>query len=98
MKIRRHKKFLKDYRNCKLSDSQFEKFIRYINLLSKDQMLPPESRDHALSGNYQDCREFHLGGDMILIYLEFDMNEIILMRIGTHFFNYFSMTIIHIKI
>ena len=84
MKIRRHRKFLKDYRNCKLSDSQFEKFVHYINLLREDKLLPSESRDHTLSGNYQDCREFHLGGDMLLIYLESEINEIILMRIGTH--------------
>ena len=84
MKIKRHKKFLKDYRDCKLSDSQFEKFIYYLNLLREDKILPPESKDHALSGNYQDCREFHLGGDMLLIYLETELNETVLMRIGTH--------------
>jgi len=84
MKIRRHKKFLKDYRDCKLSDTQFEKFVHYINLLREDKHLPAESKEHALSGNYQDCREFHLGGDMLLIYLETELNEIVLMRIGTH--------------
>ncbi len=84
MHIRRHKKFLKDFRDCKLSDSQFEKFVQYINLLREDKELPSQSRDHALSGNYRDCREFHLGGDMLLIYLQIDENTIILMRIGTH--------------
>jgi len=84
MRIKRHKKFLKDFRNTKLSDSQFEKFVYYINALRKDKVLPPESKDHALSGNYKDCREFHLGGDMLIIYLESNFNEIILMRLGTH--------------
>jgi len=84
MKIRRHKKFLKDFRDTKLSDSQFEKFVYYINALREDISLPPESKDHALSGNYKDCREFHLGGDMLIIYIESGANEVILMRIGTH--------------
>ena len=84
MRIKRHKKFLKDFRNTKLTDSQFEKFIYYINALREDRVLPPESKDHALSGNYRDCRELHLGGDMLIIYLESDFDEIILMRLGTH--------------
>ena len=84
MKIRRHKKFLKDFKDTRLSDSQFEKFVYYINLLRIDTPLPTESKDHYLMGNYKDCREFHLGGDMLIIYLESDDNEIILMRMGTH--------------
>jgi len=83
MKIKRHKKFLKDFRDSKLSDSQFEKFVYYINCLREDIPLPPESKDHMLSGNYKDCREFHLGGDMLIIYLVIE-EEVTLMRIGTH--------------
>ncbi len=84
MRIRRHKKFLKDFRDSKISDSQFEKLVYYINTLREDKNLPPESKDHALIGNYKDCREFHLGGDMLIIYIESGENEIILMRMGTH--------------
>ena len=83
MKIKRHKKFLKDFRDNKLSDSQFEKFVCYINCLREDIPLPPESKDHMLSGNYKDCREFHLGGDMLIIYLVIE-EEVTLMRLGTH--------------
>jgi len=84
MKIKRHKLFLKDYRKCRLSDTQFEKFVYYINLLREDGSLPPESRDHALTGEYADCREFHVGGDLLMIYLLNDRDETILLRIGTH--------------
>jgi mRNA interferase YafQ len=83
MKIKRHKKFLKDFRDTKLSDSQFEKFVYYINCLREDTPLPPESKDHMLSGDYKDCREFHLGGDMLIIYLVTE-EEVTLMRLGTH--------------
>ena len=83
MKIKRHKKFLKDFRDHKLSDSQFEKFVYYINCLREDRSLPSESKDHMLSGNYKDCREFHLGGDMLIIYM-LNNEDVTLMRLGTH--------------
>ncbi len=84
MKIRRHKKFLKDFRNARLSDSQFEKFVHSINTLREGTPLPAEYKDHTLSGVFQDCREFHLGGDMLVIYLEESDDTIVLMRLGTH--------------
>ncbi len=62
MKIKRHKLFLKDFKKTTFSDTQFEKFVHYINTLRMDEALPPESLDHLLSGNYKDCREFHLSG------------------------------------
>ena len=67
----------------KIPDTQYSKFIIYIALLLEGKTLPEESRDHMLKGEWQGHREFHLGGDMLLIYL---MNEesLILVRIGTH--------------
>jgi mRNA interferase YafQ len=53
----------------RLTDSQFEKFITYTNSLKSNGNLPPEARDHQLKGNFKDYREFHLGGDMLIIYL-----------------------------
>lgn len=84
MKIKRHKLFLKDFKKTTLHDREFEKFIDYVNRLRADKTLPPESLDHSLSGNYKDCREFHLSGDMLVIYLINQDNEIVLMRLGTH--------------
>ena len=83
MRLKRHRSFIKDFKKVKLADSQFEKFIQFVNCLREDLPLPEESRDHALLGEYLDCREFHIGGDMLLIYLVSD-EEIILLRIGTH--------------
>jgi mRNA interferase YafQ len=83
MRLKRHRSFIKDFKKVKLADSQFEKFIQFVNCLREDLPLPEESRDHALLGEYLDCREFHIDGDMLLIYLVSD-EEIILLRIGTH--------------
>jgi len=84
MKLKRHKQFVKEFKKVKITDGQFEKFICYLNCLKNDTALPEESKDHTLNGEYSDCREFHLGGDVLLIYLINSENEIILLRIGSH--------------
>jgi len=61
MKLKRHKTFIKDFKKVQITDGQFEKFIQFINCLREDSPLPEESKDHALNGEYSDCREFHLG-------------------------------------
>jgi len=83
MELLRHKQFINDFKKLKLSDSQFQKMIRYFHLLQDTKLLPKESRDHELKGNYKGFREFHLGGDMLVIYYK-EENQITLARIGTH--------------
>ena len=83
MELLRHKQFINDFKKLKLSDSQFQKMIRYFHLLQDTELLSKESRDHELKGNYKGFREFHLGGDMLVIYYK-EENQITLARIGTH--------------
>lgn len=83
MNLKREKKFINDLSKARLSDSEFNKMIEYFSLLSNGKPLPPNANDHALSGEYADTREFHIGGDKLVIYLIKD-DEIRLLRIGTH--------------
>jgi len=83
LKLLRHKLFRKDMAKVKLADAQYTKFILYIALLLEAKVLPEEARDHHLKGEWLGYREFHLGGDMLLIYLLKD-ESLILVRIGTH--------------
>ncbi|MWV62998.1 type II toxin-antitoxin system mRNA interferase toxin, RelE/StbE family [Helicobacter saguini] len=83
MNIKREKSFIKDFSKTKLADSQFEKLIHYISLLAKEQPLPPESLEHALHGEYVGYREFHIGGDMLVIYKIID-DTLYISRLGTH--------------
>ncbi len=83
MKLKRHKQFLKDWSKTRLTNGQFVKFIKFAECLRVESPLPVESKDHVLNGEYQDCREFHLGGDMLVIYLMAE-TEIIFLRLGTH--------------
>ena len=85
MKLKRHKTFINDLSKAKFADAQFEKFIKYLSLLQNDQPLPEEALDHALIGDWADFREFHLGGDLLIIYkVNEEELEIVLTRIGTH--------------
>jgi|GEM_PF-243514 mRNA interferase YafQ len=83
MELKRHRIFINDFKKLKLLDSQFAKFIKYINMLCEDLLLPCEARDHELLGEYRGFREFHLGGDMLVIHHR-DDSVITLARIGTH--------------
>ncbi|KUO56041.1 MAG: damage-inducible protein [Alphaproteobacteria bacterium BRH_c36] len=54
-----------------------------IDILRADEALPPARRDHALKGDYADCRECHIQPDWLLIYQTND-EEVVLVRTGTH--------------
>jgi mRNA interferase YafQ len=83
LSLKVHKQFKKDLKKVNLTDKQFEKFIKYVSLLLEGKPLPPEAKDHPLIGNWKDFREFHLGGDLLVIY-RIDGNALTLVRIGTH--------------
>ena len=51
-----------------MSDKHLTKFIQYLHNSSAKQSLPAEAKDHALKGEWQDFREFHISGDVLVIY------------------------------
>jgi len=57
--------------------------IKYLSCLLNGKFLPPEAKDHILIGDWGGFREFHLGGDHLVIYRKTE-KRIILTRIGTH--------------
>jgi len=83
MNIKRHKHFRKDELKVKLTDEQYAKRIKYLSCLLKNEPLPSEAKDHSLIGEYKGFREFHLGGDMLMIYTIVE-DTLYLQRIGTH--------------
>ncbi|MGB7403531.1 MAG: type II toxin-antitoxin system mRNA interferase toxin, RelE/StbE family [Arcobacter sp.] len=58
MTLFRHKKFINDLKKANLSNSQFEKMIKYLNLFLEEKELPTEAIDHPLNGEWKDFREF----------------------------------------
>lgn len=58
--------------------------MEVVNFLAVDAPLPPRNRDHALSGEWNDCRDCHLRPDLVLIYRKPDADSLELVRLGSH--------------
>lgn len=78
-----HKIFTKDLKKAQLNSTNSAKLFIYISMLLNKEDLPIEAKDHFLTGEWKDTKEFHISGDLIVIYLvnECDLK---LLRIGTH--------------
>jgi mRNA interferase YafQ len=55
-----------------------------LDMLSADQQLPARFRDHALLGQWADCRDCHLRPDLVLIYRKPNVGTLQLVRLGSH--------------
>ena len=77
--------FKKDYKRVKKRGYDTRLLEKAVGLLAEGQGLPPEYRDHALSGDYIGCRECHIAPDWLLVYEIMGRDLILyLMRTGTH--------------
>ena len=78
-----HKVFTKELKNAKLNATNSGKLFIYISLILHDEKLPMQALDHELKGEYKDTREFHISGDLLVIY-RIKNRTLELLRIGTH--------------
>jgi len=83
MTLKREKTFTKDMSKLQISDKHYEKFVLFIGTLLSDEMLPIEAKDHDLKGEYKGFREFHISGDLLVIY-KIKTGSLCLSRIGSH--------------
>ncbi len=82
-KLVRAKSFIKDYEKRRLTDQHYSRFIILVGKLLSNEDLPTEAKDHSLKGNWVGFREFHISGDLLVVYKLQD-ESIIFTRIGTH--------------
>ena len=73
----------KDYKRCVRRGYEIEKLHNVIRSLASEKGLETWYRDHALLGEYKDCRECHIGPDWLLIYL-LNETDLVLVRTGSH--------------
>ena len=81
--LSRHKQFLKDFANHKMSEQHYAKYLVYLSTLLQEMPLPKEAQDHAFKGEWSGWREFHISGDLLLIY-RIHKSTLELARMGTH--------------
>ncbi len=62
-----------------------EKYYNVVNLLANGETLPPQCKDHALSGDLTGLRDCHIENDWILLYkIHGKLLILILADTGTH--------------
>lgn len=78
-------KFKKDYKAAIKRGLDISLLEAIVEKLANQEPLPPENRDHQLSGNWANFRECHILPDWLLIYrIEHDVLVLTLARTGTH--------------
>ena len=84
-KIQTSNKFDKDMKLAIRRGLDIEKLLHIVQLLSEDEPLPANCRDHILKGDYRGYHECHIEPDWLLIYDKREFVRIIsLERTGTH--------------
>jgi mRNA interferase YafQ len=80
------KQFQKDWQRLARSGRYDMRRLKQAMLLliANEGTLPPEYRDHELTGDWRDHRECHVGGDFLLIYHINAAGDVIFVRAGTH--------------
>ena len=77
--------FKRDYKFAQKRGVDVEELFKVIEMLQKQEHLPPEKKDHILHGNYKGYRECHVRPDLLLIYKIKDKElELVLFRTGAH--------------
>ena len=83
LSVIRKSQFKKDFKKLRSSNRDIDVLKTTILKLAEGEELPESFRDHALIGDYRDCRECHLAGDWLLIYQR-DAENLVLIRTGSH--------------
>ena len=81
--LARTNQFKKDYKRVAKRGYNVAKLFEIVERLARGEKLEEKHRDHALVGEYGDCRECHIEPDWLLIYRAVT-SALILIRTGTH--------------
>ena len=59
-------------------------FVKIVDALARDAPMVDRYRDHALTGDWKDCRDCHIKPDLVLVYRKPDDTVLQLVRLGSH--------------
>jgi mRNA interferase YafQ len=85
--ISRTSRFRKDYKRelkGRYGASLSAELSDILPSLVTDRPLLARHRDHALAGEWKDCRDCHVKPDLVMIYRLLDERSIELVRLGSH--------------
>ena len=82
-KVSQTRQFSRDVKRMRKRVKDLEKLQEIVKLLAEGTPLPPNHRDHPLTGPWQPSRDCHIEADWVLIYTV-DKESLRLERTGTH--------------
>ncbi|MBO5691290.1 MAG: type II toxin-antitoxin system YafQ family toxin [Spirochaetaceae bacterium] len=77
--------FKKDYKLAQKRGYDLSEFQEIVDKLRNREPLDPKYKDHPLSNNWKNHRDFHLHPDVVVIYCIKNNNLILeMVRMGSH--------------
>ena len=82
--LRPSTQYKKDLKRIRNNPQKAKALLDILVLLKNEQEIPAIFKPHMLTGDYAGCMECHIQGDYLLIWLDEDVNDIDLVRLGSH--------------
>ena len=83
--IRKTSRYRKSLKKMLRRGKDIRKISAVVRMLAMGETLPPQYRDHALSGDLTGLRDCHIENDWILLYyIEANVLVLTLSDTGTH--------------
>ena len=76
--------YKKDAKRYRHQSQKMEKVISILQMLRDEKEIPAEYNPHKLTGDYKNCMECHVEGDLLLIWIDEENNQIGVLRLGSH--------------
>ena len=85
MIVRKTTRFKKDVKTLEKRKYDLTKLWEVVDKIANGETLEQSYKDHALNGEFENCRECHIEPDWLLVYYVDDTELILfLIRSGTH--------------
>ena len=76
--------YKKDLKRIRNNPKKAQALLEVLHLLEQELEIPQEYNPHMLTGDYNGCMECHIQGDFLLSWIDEDVAEIDLVRLGSH--------------
>lgn len=76
--------FKRDLKRYKHNLAVIDKLDYLLDCLANEHPIPKEYKPHQLSGDYRGYLECHVENDVLLVWLDLEINQIKLVRLGSH--------------
>ncbi len=76
--------YKKDLKRIRSNPQKATELLKVLKMLENEIPIPTEYRPHRLKGDYNGCMECHIQGDLLLIWIDEELDIIELVRLGSH--------------